>query len=630
MIISERVQKLIHLIEVEAGGRWLNYLALAIIVFALGFWYDIHSYKNFSSPEAMDAAQVARNLSAGRGFTTEFIRPFSVYLVQRHHPISAESLLSTNKIPDNGRVYGPHPDLANAPLYPLVLAAEMVVLRPDFKVETRKSFWSSGGRFQRYQSEFQIAIFNQVLLLAVVLLTFLLARRLLDIQAAWLSAILVLFSEELWKYSISGLPTLLLVVIFLGLVLCLFQFETAGQVENPDERRRLRLAAVIGLLAGLGMLTRYSFGWVIVAVVVYFALYGGSKRKDFIVASTLVFVLTVLPWIIRNLYIGGTFFGTAGYAIAEDSFAMPGSRLMQSVSPDMSMMAGWRLSPYLVKLAANVRYLIQVDMLQLGGGWMGVLFLAGLLLGLRNIIARRIRHFTLICVGIFLVVAALGRTGMTTISPDANTENPLILITPLAVIFGIGFFLTLFSQINFPALPVRYGALALVLIWVRLTFLLALLPPKNSPMAWPPYYPPEIQRVSNWMDKDELMMSDIPWAVAWYGDRQCVWTTINSQYEFFQFNDNIKPIHGLYLSRNLLDARLLSDCLGGGVSSWGGFIFDRLAVTKIKGSDASETWGSFTFGPTAAGRSANFPLRASPSDLQSGFFLADHPRWLGQ
>jgi len=46
-----------------------------------------------------------------------------------------------------------------------------------------------------------------------------------------------------------------------------------------------------------------------------------------------------------------------------------------------------------------------------------------------------------------------------------------------------------------------------------LTF--AMFPPKISPVVYPPYYPPEIQQTANWMKPDELMMSDVPWAVAW-------------------------------------------------------------------------------------------------------------------
>ena len=77
----------------------------------------------------MDAAQVARNLAEGHGFTTEFIRPFSIYLLQKHnraaHP---EAMLSTNTV-DLAQMNGWHPDLANAPVYPVVLAG-LMKLRP--------------------------------------------------------------------------------------------------------------------------------------------------------------------------------------------------------------------------------------------------------------------------------------------------------------------------------------------------------------------------------------------------------------------------------------------------------------------------------------------------------------------
>ena len=178
MMIAERIQSLIHKLEVDAGARRLNYLALTVAVVALAVWYDTHNYRNFSSPEAMDAAQVARNLAEGHGFTTEFVRPFSIYLLQKHNRAARPSEnLSTNAA-DFAQMIR-HPDLANAPVYPVVLAGLMKLRPPDWKVELRRPFWSEGGHFMRYQPEFLIAIFNQFLLLVVVLLTFLVAKKFL-------------------------------------------------------------------------------------------------------------------------------------------------------------------------------------------------------------------------------------------------------------------------------------------------------------------------------------------------------------------------------------------------------------------------------------------------------------------
>ena len=607
MMLSERIQMLIHATEVGGGSRIMRNLLLAVAIIGLAFLYDIRAYRNFNSPEAMDAAQVARNLSEGRGYSTDFIRPFSLYLVQKHNrAVNPGQMLATNMV-DFAQISTPHPDLANAPVYPTVLAALFKLHTPTWKVETRKPFWTESGRFARYQPEFRIAIFNQLLLLVVVALTFAIAKRLFDSLAAWLAAALMLGSDLLWRYSVSGQSTLLLLVIFLGLIWCLMKLEELARIELPDTRRLFLLAITGGLLLGLGTLTRYSFGWLLVPVVVFLVLFGGARRTGLAVAACLVFGAVVAPWIARNLAVSGTFFGTAGYAAAEDTFGFPGSRLMQSFNPDLTS-AYW-VTPYTRKLMENLRTICPGELLRLGGGWMGVLFLAGLLLGLRNQAARRLRYFAMLCLGVLILVEALGRTQLSSLS-ELNSENLLVLLTPLVVVFGVAFFLTLLNQMNVPTPQVRYGVIALLALLACQPLIATLLPPKISPVSYPPYYPPEIQKISGWMKPNELLMSDIPWAVAWYGDHQCTWTTINSQYEFFALNDNlVKPVRGLYLTLGTLDAKLFSECLQGGVDSWGNFVLKTVAANQIP---------------------PQFPLRVAPYGLLSGLFLTDRQRWESQ
>ncbi len=97
--------------------------------------------------EAMDAAQAWRaNVAEGRGFSTDFIRPFSVYLVQKHnHDLNSRETSLTNA-PDYARLNSSHPDLANAPVYPLLLAGIFKVWSPDWKVNVRDPFWSASGK----------------------------------------------------------------------------------------------------------------------------------------------------------------------------------------------------------------------------------------------------------------------------------------------------------------------------------------------------------------------------------------------------------------------------------------------------------------------------------------------------
>ncbi len=599
MFISERIQAAIHALEVGVVSRWIKIMAVVLALGGLVELYDLMSYRGFNSPEAMDAAQVARHLASGQGYSTDFIRPLSLYLVSKHN-LQREPA-GTNA----ARLYGPHPDLANPPVYPTLLAGLMKVSHPKWSIEMHKSFWSEGGRYLRYQPEFLITLFNQALLFAAVGLTFLLARALLDPLAAWLAALLTLGSETLWKFSVSGQSTLLLLVIFLGLLWCLMRIEQRARAGLPDHRRIFMLATLAGALIGLGLLTRYAFGWVLVPTAIFLVLFGGARRTGLAVAAGLAFIVVAAPWLIRNLVVSGTLFGTAGYAVVENTFPFPGFQLMQSLDPDMAP-AFW-VTPYLRKLIENSRAILQSDLLRLGNGWMGMLFFAGLLLGLRNLAARRMRYFALMCLGWLVVVQALGRTYLSTLSPELNSENLLVLLTPLVMIFGAAFFLTLLEQMNLPSLQWRFLVIGVLVAMVCQPLLGALLPPKTSPVAYPPYYPPDIQKIAGWMQPEELLMSDIPWSVAWYGQRQCSWTTRNSQYDFVALNDYIKPVKGLYLSLATLDGKLISECKMGGADSWGNFAFQAAAYNQLP---------------------KNFPLRNFPAEsLPSGLFLTDRQRW---
>src|SRR5215469_12221012 len=112
MKLAEQVQHLIHEFEVGRFSRRFQFVPVAVAVIALAFFYDLGNYRNFSSPEPMDAAQVARNVAEGRGYTTDFIRPFSVYLVKKHNfEVHAGEMTLTNVL-DLAQLNGSHPDLA--------------------------------------------------------------------------------------------------------------------------------------------------------------------------------------------------------------------------------------------------------------------------------------------------------------------------------------------------------------------------------------------------------------------------------------------------------------------------------------------------------------------------------------
>jgi hypothetical protein len=131
--------------------------------------------------------------------------------------------------------------------------------------------------------------------------------------------------------------------------------------------------------------------------------------------------------------------------------------------------------------------------------------------------------------------------------------------------------------------------------------------PTGQPRAYPPYHPPAIQVVSDWVKPDELIMSDIPWAVAWYGQRQSVWLTPNASSDFFAIHDYLKPVRELYLTRVTLDNRFIPQLMQADELTWPKLILETMFSKE---------------GPT------KFPLRkAAPGWLPEQFVLTDRERW---
>lgn len=205
------LQEMIHSFEEGAGARAVKWIGFVVAFIGLAVAYDLRAYKNLSNPDAMDAAQVARNIAESKGFTTQFIRPASLYLVGQ----KTGSASLTNA----------HPDLANAPAYPALLAGAMRALPFDFKFPAEELF-------RTWQPEQVIAWVNQGLFLLTVLLAWRLARNLFDPTVAWLSAAVILGSDLLWRFSISGLSTMLALVLLMILANLLVAAERGAREDD--------------------------------------------------------------------------------------------------------------------------------------------------------------------------------------------------------------------------------------------------------------------------------------------------------------------------------------------------------------------------------------------------------------
>ncbi|HEY2951632.1 MAG TPA: glycosyltransferase family 39 protein [Verrucomicrobiae bacterium] len=629
-----KLQEFIHNMEMGAGGRALQLVVAVVAMAAMAVFYDLAAFKNLATEEGMDAAQLARNISQGRGYTTHFVRPLSVYFVQRqaerglerlYHGLSVENQRlftnwvelrrreSTNPAPAQLENFlkkreqwnkvaflaSPHPDLANAPVYPVLLAVLLKCM--PFEYDT------GPGKFNVYKPDLWIAMFNQALLLVAVWQVFFLSRRWFDAAVAWVSAGLMLTAELLWRFSVAGLSTLLLLVIFLGLVSVLARLEHGAREGGRDARWQVKMALLAGVLVGAGALTRYSIGWLILPVLGFLLWHLGQNRALLAAAALGAFVLVMAPWVARNYAASGTPFGTAGFAVCQNTTAYPENQLDRTLKPEFSRVEPFQ---YVLKFLAGTREMVGNDLPRLGGSWVTAFFLVGLLVPFRNPTLGRLRSFVMLCVVLLMVVQAMGRTHLTTDMPEVNSENLLVLALPMVLIFGVSLFFVLLEQFQFPYVAIRYAVIGLFGVVASVPLLLVFLPPPSSPIAYPPYWPPDVQRTARWMKESELIMSDIPWAVGWYGRRQCVWLTLDADKDFYTVHDTVKPVQALYLTPKTLktlDTAAMSRVMRDDIRSWEAFTASLFLKQEV---------------PTG------FPLRKAFGELlPEQLFLTDKARW---
>jgi 4-amino-4-deoxy-L-arabinose transferase-like glycosyltransferase len=577
------------------------------------------------SQEAMDSAQLGRNIATGKGYTTGFIRPFSMFLLQRQN---AKRMPQGTRLGELTKVADRHPDISNAPVYPYVLAGLMKVLPFRYPIpEKDLAQWSMG--VAHYQPDVLISIFNQTLFFLLIVSTFFLARRLFDAPTAWLSAALLFGADIMWRFSVSGLSTMLLLLIFSGVVWCLVLIEETVREGNRGLIGLVVLLLLLGIACGLGILTRYSCGWMIIPIAIFLVLLprrdiplpGAQQlgREIFVPSRAFIwsiplivfFVLTV-PWIIRNYHLSGAPFGTASYFMYDGTAHFPENRLDRALQPEFPAFNTNWLTVLAQKLFNNTRSIVENDLLRLGGGFIAMFFFIGLLIPLNNPGPSRLRWFLVGSLPVLVIVQALGHTHLSDDSPNINMENMLVLLAPFVIIFGVQFFWMILGQLQLPFHQLRYVFVAGFCLVTCLPLLFTFLPPKPPAVVYPPYFPPSIQRAASFVEQDELAMCDISWAMAWYGNVRSILATEGT--DAYATIDEFQPIKELYLTQATINRPFLSGWMQSS-DNWGNLFLQFSTAFR----DADPLW------PKEVRLTLN-RINGSPSLLPIHYMQAGWPR----
>ena len=148
--------------------------------------------------------------------------------------------------------------------------------------------------------------------------------------------------------------------------------------------------------------------------------------------------------------------------------------------------------------------------------------------------------------------------------------------------YGFAFLAVLWGRLGFQGFRggwwSRHGLAATAFAITTLPMLLSLatevtqgLRHKDQFAQWPPYMPKQISKIGSFTLENELVMTDMPWAVAWYADRPGVWLPVEKS-EFPEMKKAAEQrgaaIAGILMSPLSLHAEHVADIFSGEYRDW--------------------------------------------------------------
>ena len=423
-------------------------------------WIWFHCNGISLSPEAMDRGQLARNLARGDGFTTDFIRPASLLFVER--------------IPG-------HPDLYNPPLYSWLLSLAFRMAGASDKV---------------------IFIFSLFFFWLTGILLLILARKIFNPLTALLTAVIYFTNTFLLNSVLNGSPILLESFLFIGLVYLLY-YRKGNNLSY----------FLIGLFCGMAYLSSYLWFWFLAPVIIYLFLTSRGLTGEKLNVKTIAcfaagFVLVVIGWWWRNWQVTGNLFfnlGGGGYKMYTSVF--PGSSLLRETTLQIFDRVP-SLKQLLLKWGEGSE-LVYSQLIFFTGSFLAPFFWIALITPFRDSRWSRIRFFIFGCLlmGVCRYIIL-----------DRRVDD-LNLLIPVAILAGTAAFSAIWRKLSSSKKTFQRSLLVIFLGLNLFPFFDQL---RLTPLPAPPTKN-NLIRIARRVAEGEVIISDLPWAVAWYAGRSSLW-----------------------------------------------------------------------------------------------------------
>jgi hypothetical protein len=478
---------------------------LILIILTLGNLFTL--FRGLNSPQAMDQAQIAREIARGNGFTTKLIRPVAYYQAEKSEKRTV-SLLGFQ-------------DTYHSPLNPLLNAAVLKLIGAD-----NTNSWQMSENEMVYPLDRVIVTVSTLFFLMAIGVNYLLISRIFDAKIAGVCAILMLFCETFWNYSLSGLPQMLMLLLFS----CGIYFVYRAVEAATEGRVAMTPAIIAGVFFTLLALTHWMTVWIALGYIIFAAV---TFRPRGIVGISVLAILLIaaIGPMLRNQGITDSPFGTAFLTLYNGL----GNGSEDTVMRNIDLTAEPLVLDGLIAKILRTTLLQATNIIPfLGGIIVAPLFFISLLHPFKRSAIATFRWAILL----MWITTAFGLAffGITNEPLDPNQLH--LLFAPIMTAYGLAFIAILWSRLDFVASTPSLQNVHhfVIVILCALPMVLALptkvrlgmqLRDRGGVPNWPPYYAPalnsKISGLKGWVTDKQVVFSDQPWAVAWYADRMSIW-----------------------------------------------------------------------------------------------------------
>jgi hypothetical protein len=550
---EEQIQRAVVSLEAGELAKWVWRLVFVLTAIGLSVFYQVNEFRGLPMSQAMDQAQIGREILRGHGWATKFARPLAIGELRRRGKDVKTAIWV---------------DTYNAPIPPLLDAAAIYIPIKQGWDLTKTGFVYAGDR--------AITCMGLVFFLGSLVVLYFIALDLFDERLALIATGLVLINDTMWRYAISGLPQMFLLLLFHLNIYAMLRAMRARYSNVPT----LGWTTAIGLGFGLMALTHAMSIFIFVPVLVFTAFFFRPRGWAALVMLA-VFLAVYTPWLIRNQMVCGDFRGMAGFA-GLDGIVRSESGHMRRLAIELGETSGnYYLENFRMNLMAQINRTIEY----MGWSFVAPLALVSVLHAFRRPVTATFRWVLFAMFG--SAVCGMAIFGMKEEGALAANQFYLLFV-PLFVCYGMAYVLVQWDRrIGLGFIIPQWGQNRGVHYLLRMSLIVVVFLLSGIPLIgrifldkarvtieWPPYVPPYITVMRDWFAPDEIIASDMPWAVAWYADRRSLWLPFNPE-DLTTLSDYEQlggPVSALYFSPVSGTQNTLGDLVDGEYRHWTAYI----------------------------------------------------------